>query len=555
MPCWQASALLCVRVISFYNHTQVSLYFIGANILIMNNDIVSTTRRGTPYRKPEVQAEEMGGQAEEEEAVISDLEFEKREAAERELLEQQAAKESRELALAEARGQRLADEEEDRQRQVRETEERLELMRQEIAWLEEQTKMAGRAREAPVARRAVVTAEERRRSPELDAEAFYTPRGVEESPEGLVGRMWSVGRGVSAKPMPRPPNPRVLREEMMMRGPADARRFEGRDQEPMLRVPAAARGFEAPDPHEPEVIVVERRPPLAKAPLDFNVASPGAASLYGSRAKLARVDFPSFEGSPQEDPARFLMEFELAAIAAQLEEGAMVSTMGAQSLKGGAKSWFLSVAAPSVRQFCEQCPFRDFLTMFSDEFQVAAPSDVARQKRAELIQDGSVEAFVVEWRKLDAQLGSSSTDADRKFMFLSKLKADVRGFVSASNPRNLSMAIAAAMRYATENEATAGKRATSKTVHLNTLRVQGEDWESQLEAAVEAKMRELNALQRTFTRKRGSLFSPEKKELYDRGLCFKCKKPGHQAKDCSKRAQSETSSAVGKSGGGGGTKA
>jgi len=355
--------------------------------------------------------------------------------------------------------------------------------------------------------------------------------------------------------MPRPPNPRVLREEMMLRGAADARRFEGRDQEPMLRVPAIARRFEAPDPHEPEVVVVERRPPLKKSPLDFNAASPGAASLYGSRAKLARVDFPSFEGSPQEDPARFLIEFELAAIAAQLEEGAMVSTMGAQSLKGGAKSWFLSVAAPSVRQFCEQCPFQDFLTMFSDEFQVAAPSDVARQKRAELIQDGSVEAFVVEWRKLDAQLGSSSTDADRKFMFLSKLKADVRGFVSASNPRNLSMAIAAAMRYATENEATAGKRATSKTVHLNTLRVQGEDWESQLEAVVEAKMRELNALQRTFTSRRVSLFSPEKKELYDRGLCFKCKKPGHQAKDCSKRAQAETGSAVGKSGGGGGTKA
>jgi hypothetical protein len=139
--------------------------------------------------------------------------------------------------------------------------------------------------------------------------------------------------------------------------------------------------------------------------------------------------------------------------------------------------------------------------------------------------------------------------------YLSKLKADVRGFVSASNPRNLSMAIAAAMRYATENEATAGKRAASKTVHLNTLRVQGEDWDSQLEAAVEAKMRELNAFQRSSTRKRGIPFSQEKKDLYDRGLCFQCKKPGHQAKDCSKRAQAETGSAVGKSGGGGGAKA
>ena len=173
---------------------------------------------------------------------------------------------------------------------------------------------------------------------------------------------------------------------------------------------------------------------------------------------------------------------------------------------------------------------------------MAAPSDVARQKRAEFIQESSVESFVVKWRKLDAQLESSSTDTDRKFMFMSKLKSEVRELESASTPRNLAMAIAAAMRHATENESTAGKRAGSKTVHLNTLRVQGEEWESQLEAA------ELNAFQRTFSRKRGIPFTPEKKELYDRGLCFQCKKPGHQAKDCSKRAQTETSSAVGKPG-------
>ncbi len=105
------------------------------------------------------------------------------------------------------------------------------------------------------------------------------------------------------------------------------------------------------------------------------------------------------------------------------------------------------------------------------------------------------------------------------------------------------MAIAAAMRYATENEATAGQRAGSKTVHLNALRVQGEEWESQLEAAVEAKMRELNAFQRTFPRKRSTSFLPEKKELYNRGMCFQCKQPGHLAKDCTKHAQAGISGA------------
>jgi hypothetical protein len=275
--------------LSFYNHTQVSNYFIGANIVIMSNDNVLTTRRGTSYRKPEVQAEEMGG---EDAAVISDQEFQKREAAElRVFLEQQAGKERLELALVKAREQRLAEEEEQRQRRVKEAEERLELMRQEIAWLKEETKKAGRERWAPEARRVVAPAHEGRRSPELNAEAFYTPRGLEEEPGGLVGSTLSVGRGASAKPMPRPPDPRVVREEQLLRGPAKASRFE------------------VPDTHEPEVVRVERRQPLAKAPWNFNTASPGAASLYGSQAKLARVDFPSFEGSPQEDPARFLMEF------------------------------------------------------------------------------------------------------------------------------------------------------------------------------------------------------------------------------------------------------
>ena len=74
-----------------------------------SNDNMSTTRRGTPYRKPEEQAEEMGGHGEVvEDAVISDQEFQKRAEAElRDLLEQ--AKEARELALVDARGQLIAD--------------------------------------------------------------------------------------------------------------------------------------------------------------------------------------------------------------------------------------------------------------------------------------------------------------------------------------------------------------------------------------------------------------------------------------------------------------
>jgi hypothetical protein len=67
-------------------------------------------------------------------------------------------------------------------------------------------------------------------------------------------------------------------------------------------------------------------------------------------------------------------------------------------------------------------------------------------------------------------------------------------------------------------------------------------------------MRGLNAFQRTDPRKRGTSFSPEKKELYARGLCFQCKQPGHVAKDCTKRAQEGMSGAGGKSESGGGTK-
>lgn len=177
-----------------------------------SNDNMSTTRRGTPYRKPEEQAEEMGGHGEVvEDAVISDQEFQKRAEAElRDLLEQ--AKEARELALVDARGQLIADEEEQRQRRVKEGEERLEMMRQEIAWLEGETKKAGRELEAAEARRVAMHPRERRPSPEVSADAFFTPHGLDDEPRGLVGR------GESVKSMPRPPNQRVVREELLSRG-------------------------------------------------------------------------------------------------------------------------------------------------------------------------------------------------------------------------------------------------------------------------------------------------------------------------------------------------
>ena len=467
-----------------------------------NNDAISTTRSGTPFRKRVVVDEAAEGRDSEavENLVIPDQEFEA--LAEAERLEE----------LARAQGvheQQLTDAREQRQQDIRMQMEHRMRLQEEIAMLEQQTMKVARDLEGAEHERRMGKPHVRQQEAEEDAEAYYTPRArADEQPTYDVMPTRAVRRD-----MPQPPNPRLVREHQRQRVPASKERAgktwtENQDS----------------DDDVEEVQRVSSRP----GELSFRTSARVPVSQVGGRSRLARVDFPTFEGSPQEDPSRFLSEFELAAIAAQLEEDVMISTMAAQSLKGGAKSWFLAMVGPSVRDFCQDVSFARFLKMFRREFLVAAPNDVARQKRAELVQDGSVEAFVVEWRRLDAQLSGSSTDEDRKFMFLGKLKADVRTFVSSSNPVNLSAAVSAAMRYSTENEVTVCKRGTVKTTQIHSLEIS-----DQLAMLFDSKMAELNAFQRASQAGRGGK-RPFPMDLYKRGLCFKCQESGHQAKDCPK---------------------
>ena len=238
-------------------------------------------------------------------------------------------------------------------------------------------------------------------------------------------------------------------------------------------------------------------------------------------------------------------------MAAQLPEEAMLSTFAAQCLRAGAKSWFLGLAAPNTRAYCQDVPFDDFLREFRREFMIAAPADIARQRRAELVQDGTVEQFVLEWRRLDAQLAEHSTDDERRFMFMSKLKAEVRAFVGSSNPKSLSAAVAAAMRYSTQHEVSVSSRGPSRTTQLHNV----ETFEAtpsssdQLALAIAEKLA-LNVFTRgpvnrgpagrSRPRPNGSRFDPNDpkiKKCLEEGLCFQCKQKGHLYEDCPRRSR------------------
>ena len=156
--------------------------------------------------------------------------------------------------------------------------------------------------------------------------------------------------------------------------------------------------------------------------------------------KPVLIDFPTYEGSPQEDPGRFLNEFEMAARASFLHEDLWLPTLGAQSLRLGAKSWLMGMAGPSFKTFCEHTFWSEFVEIFKNKYMIEAPNEVARNKRADLAHEHSVEDFVLEWRKLDAQLVAYSDDQDHKHMFMRKLKPEVRNFVMAGNPPSLSAA-------------------------------------------------------------------------------------------------------------------
>jgi hypothetical protein len=169
----------------------------------------------------------------------------------------------------------------------------------------------------------------------------------------------------------------------------------------------------------------------------------------------------------------------------------------------------------------------------------------ARQRLARLVQTGNVEDYCQKTLSLNAYLPNRQED-DRIHLFVTGLKPFEKDYVVRGRPTTLSDAI----RLATEASSLYDRVHSGETRRRTAPRADASgptpmdlnavDAESDEEADVNA----LGAKPKRFSTTRNLLrpriktdtTQEERDECRKKGLCFICKKPGHQAYDCPDRS-------------------
>ena len=156
-----------------------------------------------------------------------------------------------------------------------------------------------------------------------------------------------------------------------------------------------------------------------------------------------------------------------------------------------------------------QVTWVDFETLVRNQFRPVNADRIARERLAALRQKTSVAAYTHEFRAIVLDLPEMG-EADRLFAYIRGLKPQVAALVQVSNP-----ATVAAAAITAENVDAIYWEHRPKTTSV--------PWTSKSSHTGPAPM-EVDAL--------APLTDQQRDELRKRGACFRCRKPGHVARNC-----------------------
>lgn len=340
----------------------------------------------------------------------------------------------------------------------------------------------------------------------------------------------------NVQPPPNPPVPPALQEQLQAMG-QQAAHTQNTLQQLVAAVQPLLAWFVTTQQQNPaNAASTHSSPQAATAPADLEIPS-------GLRLpKLEPVDGKNSRSLPAWfDQARGRME----------ASGARLDTRGAvhwvaSHFTGVLRDWWS--AQQKTSEDYVAAGFTSFEALRKGvlaSYRIKDEATDARQRLSRLVQTGSVEDYCQKTLSLNAHLPNRQED-DRVYLFVTGLRPFEKDFVVRGRPTTLAEAI----RLATEasslyDRVHAGdgnrRRAVPRSdpsgptpMDLNAMDAEDSD-DADLNALAAKQNRNSNTRNLRRPRVTTDTTKEERDECRRKGLCFICKKAGHQAYDCPDR--------------------
>ena len=237
-------------------------------------------------------------------------------------------------------------------------------------------------------------------------------------------------------------------------------------------------------------------------------------------ARIPPPKLPDFDGMPDTDVQAFILSTTLALDANEVPEEARVRFV-LPHLTGNALNWLverrlLNPDAPVAANWPA------LSVLLREAFQPRHHQVHLRRKLRDLKQGSSLPEYVRAFRVLMGQV-LEMAQLDRVDAFINGLHPAAQRQVRMGVPQTLNDAISLAETYAVAFGPAAGYQPTGG--HLDT----GAGPAMEVDAVVSSR-----GAHGARTRLLAKLTDKERDELRASGACFKCRRPGHIARDCPK---------------------
>lgn len=222
----------------------------------------------------------------------------------------------------------------------------------------------------------------------------------------------------------------------------------------------------------------------------------------------------------REDPELWLYGVDLYFAAASVTTDFAKITFADALLRSDALVWRRTTMAPTEWDVWK--------ALLISAFQPVNPSETARDRLARLRQTSSVRTYASLFRTVTLLI-PNITDDEKKDRFIRGLKPKILNDVKVKAPPTFDDAVKLAVRLdSLDTWRPSSFSGTSRASHSDPMDVDVNAIDSEPLAVRSA---DVNAIVNSRP-PRKPLTDREREELKKKGVCFKCRKPGHIAREC-----------------------
>ena len=271
------------------------------------------------------------------------------------------------------------------------------------------------------------------------------------------------------------------------------------------------------------------------ARVDAAVAEISANINHGG---VKSVKYDTYDG--RKDPDMWIYGIELCFSAASVTADYLKITLADARLRGDALVWRRTVPHPDS--------WDEWKALLTSAFQPINPAETARDRLARLRQTTSVRTYAAVFRTVTLLI-PTITDDEKKDRFIRGLKPKIMSDIKVKAPHTFEEAVKIAVRldsldtWRPSSSKDQVRPGTSKASYSDPMDVDV----NAITSTPAAVRSDVNAIANsrpgpsgTFNSRppRKPLTDREREELKKKGICFKCRKPGHIARECPEASNS-----------------